>query len=714
MKNFFAKKCISLMMAILMILSTIGVANAEAHNALIKSIIFEDDNGNMVFVDYAAAIEQSIEGNNELYNAIKNYVGIAEEKGRPIYLERVNGEFLDYAKALSDNLSRLIDIIDNEKYKVDEKIKFTHELWIDDNGEAVITDPEEKSTELISITPVDGIEVEIGTSEDIVKERLPKTTTIKDSKDRTHTVDLDWNIENYNKDAIGEYKATGTFTLPKGVVNKQGKALEVEALVKVFKPIEEPDFPIEVDEVFIIESEITGNTYANINIKEEFVLLVESVNVDGKLANKMEENQAQWRIKVDAGTTVDDLKGKVSVSLIVNEGNVHVTLSKDGTSAGNGVDFALIKESFYIENKETGKKYRDGTSPSNADRIHQMKGIPEGKYTIHFDAPEGMYVDKIEIGEAYKETVYNPETNPLVVVDKGSKNFNYVKIQLRANSTLKEIKPVSDLRIPIDITIDDFKAALPKQTTIVDSNNQEHQVDLKWDIRPFNFDSWKKPGEYTIWSEFFKLPLLVSDTVPATRLEVKLKVIFEEEDILAPKIKAAEDSIKALPSFSDIRIEHKQAVLAAKQLVDEIKNLDPTKTVKGEELIQPMLDKIQYLEDELNARYFDPTMWMLIPEIAEVQKTSNVYFEGHVPTVEAKYVDKIFIGEHEADVEYVEYVVIKNVMGSIVYKGPAYKFFKTIELPDGTHTIKLKLISQSGRISEDPIGRTIRVDTTTP
>lgn len=714
MKNLFAKKCISSVMTILILFSTISVVHARTHDILIKSIIFEDENRNMVFVDYAAAIEQSIGGHNELYNAIKNYVGIAEEKGRSIYLETVNGEFLNYAKALSDNLSRLIDIIDNEKYKVYEEIKFTHELWIDDKGEPTITDPEEKPAELISITPVDGIEVEIGTSEDIVKERLPQSTTIKDSKGRTYTVSLDWNIENYNKDSVGEYKATGTFTLPKYVVNKTGKELKVETLVKVFKPIEQPDFPMEVEEVFIIESEITGNTYANIEIRDEFVLLVESVKVDGKLANKMEENQAQWRIKVDTGTTVNDLKGRVSVSLIVNKGNVQVTLSKDGTSASDGIDFALIKESFYIENKETGKKYNDGTSPWNADRIHQMKEIPEGEYTIHFDTPEGMYLDKIELGEAYKETVYNPETNPLVVVDKGSKNFNYVKIQLRANNTLKEIKPVSDLRIPVDITIDEFKAALPKQTTIVDSNNQEHQVDLRWDIRPFNFDSWKKPGEYTIRSEFFKLPLLVSNSVPSTRLEVRLKVIFEEEDILAEKVKAAEDSIKALPSFNDIRIEHKDAVLEAKQLVDEVKNLDPTKTVKGEELIQPMLDKIQYLEDEFNARYFDPTMWMLIPEIGKTQNNSNVYFEGHVPAVEAKYVDKIFIGEHEANIEYVEYVQIKNIMGNIVYQGPAYKFFKTIELPDGTHTLKLKLISQSGRISEDAHGRTIRVDTTTP
>lgn len=158
-----------------------------------------------------------------------------------------------------------------------------------------------------------------------------------------------------------------------------------------------------------------------------------------------------------------------------------------------------------------------------------MKDIPAGEYTIHFDLPEGMYVHQIQLGEAYKETIYHPETNPLVVEDKGSM-ANYVKIILRSEAILKEIKPLKDLVVPVDITIDEFKAALPKKGIIVDSNNVEHEVELRWDIRPFNFDNYPKPGEITLRSEFFKLPIEVSNTIPGTRLEMKLKVIFFEEN----------------------------------------------------------------------------------------------------------------------------------------------------------------------------------------
>ena len=47
--------------------------------------------------------------------------------------------------------------------------------------------------------------------------------------------------------------------------------------------------------------------------------------------------------------------------------------------ASNGVDFKYIRDSFYIENKETGERFSEGTSPWNAKQNHQMKEIPEGE-----------------------------------------------------------------------------------------------------------------------------------------------------------------------------------------------------------------------------------------------------------------------------------------------------------------------------------------------
>jgi len=209
----------------------------------------------------------------------------------------------------------------------------------------------------------------------------------------------------------------------------------------------------------------------------------------------------------------------------VGKGIARLTLYKDSTSVNNTIDFVNIKN-FYLENKETGKKYNIGSSPSKQKEVFEMKDIPVGEYTIHFDMPVGFSVKEILLGEEYKETKYEPTTNPLTIKNLGS-NKNYVKIVVVSENKLKEIKPLNDLRFSVDITFDEFKAAFPNQVTIEDSNGKEHLVDLKWDLRPFNFSSWKKPGEYTVRSEFFKLPVTVSNSDPAERLEVTLKVIFE-------------------------------------------------------------------------------------------------------------------------------------------------------------------------------------------
>ncbi|MEH7385963.1 hypothetical protein V7147_11210 [Bacillus sp. JJ1521] len=209
--------------------------------------------------------------------------------------------------------------------------------------------------------------------------------------------------------------------------------------------------------------------------------------------------------------------------VVVDFGSAQIFLYKDSTSSTNKIDFDTITN-FKLKNKKTGKEYTVGTSPWNIKERFDMKDIPVGEYTIDFDMPKGMSVKEIKLGESYKEKIYDASSNPLVIT-KDKKE--YVDIVLKSDLILNEIKPLNDLKVPSNITFNEFNAALPKQAKIVDSAGQEHQVDLKWDIRPFNFESYKKPGTTTLYSEFFKLPVNVSNSVPSQRLEVTLKVIFE-------------------------------------------------------------------------------------------------------------------------------------------------------------------------------------------
>lgn len=68
---------------------------------------------------------------------------------------------------------------------------------------------------LVSIAPVNPLEVAFGTSEEEAIAMLPENTVLISSySGLTFTVNLDWSIEGYNGSVAGDYAATGVFNLP--------------------------------------------------------------------------------------------------------------------------------------------------------------------------------------------------------------------------------------------------------------------------------------------------------------------------------------------------------------------------------------------------------------------------------------------------------------------------------------------------------------------
>ncbi|SDW03695.1 hypothetical protein [Tepidimicrobium xylanilyticum] len=318
MKKLGFKSLISIILILSLMIPTVIFASTNT-DVTIKNVYFQDENGNMVFVDYARAIQDAMDGDYILYNAIKEYVGIAEEKGRPLFIETNTGLILDYKTALIDNLFRFEDIIGNSKYQVAGPIAYTHILKKVDGVARIVEveeEEDEEAVDIVRIDPVDGIIVEIGTSLEVAISRLPKRTTILDSIGRIHTVDLYWTIKDYNPNVEGDYTAIGTFELPEGIENNRGLDLEVRTTVTVEKTEEEEEFPEEVESVTVGKSSITEKTYANINIMPEYVDKVEGVYVDGSPATQIEDAPFQWRIQVADGTNSDDLKGKIRVELV--------------------------------------------------------------------------------------------------------------------------------------------------------------------------------------------------------------------------------------------------------------------------------------------------------------------------------------------------------------------------------------------------------------
>lgn len=88
------------------------------------------------------------------------------------------------------------------------------------------------SAEIANITAVADVAVDYGTTEDNAKAALAQTTTIADEYGKVWTVGLTWTIDSYVADTAGEYDATGTFTLPQGVV-QTSPATELKVTAKV-------------------------------------------------------------------------------------------------------------------------------------------------------------------------------------------------------------------------------------------------------------------------------------------------------------------------------------------------------------------------------------------------------------------------------------------------------------------------------------------------
>ncbi|HBK84699.1 MAG TPA: hypothetical protein DDZ53_01555 [Firmicutes bacterium] len=98
---------------------------------------------------------------------------------------------------------------------------------------------------ITSITAVSNVEVAYGTAETVALATLAATTTITDSNNDTHTVNLSWGIASYAGNTAGNYTAIGTFALPAGVDQSDPETeLKVTATVTVNAAAPAPTYPL--------------------------------------------------------------------------------------------------------------------------------------------------------------------------------------------------------------------------------------------------------------------------------------------------------------------------------------------------------------------------------------------------------------------------------------------------------------------------------------
>ncbi len=187
--------------------------------AAVPQYVYFKSGSDMVKVDYAKAVNDAMNNNNTLYNAVKQYVGAAEETGAPVIVETDDKKVLDYQKALGAG-KRFADIVNDPAYQA-TKPDVQKELRVE-NGKAVIGDIRPEVVEISSINQTDTLGVvEIvaaGTTAQALQAAITPACTVvaKEGVPNTYTV----TIKNAGYDQEITLQFAAGFQLKAGVNNK--------------------------------------------------------------------------------------------------------------------------------------------------------------------------------------------------------------------------------------------------------------------------------------------------------------------------------------------------------------------------------------------------------------------------------------------------------------------------------------------------------------
>lgn len=143
--------------AIALAVTLVFLFSSVAFAAAPKYVYFQSGS-DMVKVDYGKAVNDAMNNDNTLYNAVKQYVGAAEETGAPVIVETDDQKVLDYQKALGAG-KRFTDIVNDPAYQA-SKPEAGKELRIE-NGQPVIGDIQPQVLEVVSVKAVSAKALEV-------------------------------------------------------------------------------------------------------------------------------------------------------------------------------------------------------------------------------------------------------------------------------------------------------------------------------------------------------------------------------------------------------------------------------------------------------------------------------------------------------------------------------------------------------------------------
>jgi hypothetical protein len=306
------------------------------------------------------------------------------------------------------------------------------------------------------ISPVSSpVEVAYGTSEENAIAALPQTTTITDSNDVTHTVNLTWAIANYQPNVSGDYNATGTFTLPAGVDQTDPPTpLQVTAIVKVL--------PQEMS------AGLTGLTIS-----------------DGSLSPDFDQNVTQYNVTVPY--TVESL----NVTPAADEGTIKVNGKVVASgSDSEAIDLSVGNNIITIEVTEEGKAPKTYTITVNREQPSTNAdlatlAVSPGTLTPEFNPATTTYTVELPYGttDVPDVTATAADTAATVDIQKATnltgteaERTTTVTVTAQDKTTKKEYKVIFSVAKQFTVTATKTQVG-NRQHVTVDVNNAGSDTD---------------------------------------------------------------------------------------------------------------------------------------------------------------------------------------------------------------------------------------------
>jgi CubicO group peptidase (beta-lactamase class C family) len=392
---------------------------------------------------------------------------------------------------------------------------------------------------VVTVAAVGGAEVATGAAEADALAALPASTTVEDSLGVEHTVALNWSVLGYDPTAEGDYPATATFTLPKGVTQSSpATALTLSATLSVVNQISSVA-PVsdalvafgtpaaaalaELPASAVLTDTLGGThdvalTWAFTDPYDRVVAGDYSAEASFTLPDGVEQSVPPAELTVEAKVTV---AARVTPAVTAAAGQ-----------APPGSDVAVSAVGFYPGETVTIEFRAAGVALPLGSAIADAAG--EVSLTVEIPAGAAPAVGAIQASGA--ESGDAPQT-PFEVSDPTNR--------------LVSIAPVDGVTVAFGAAEADALAQLPATTTIQDTAGATHVVALTW--------AFTAPYQRTVAGDHpaeasFALPDGVEQSVPATPLNVSAAVTIADRiepaaTASAAKVKPGANATIALRGF---------------------------------------------------------------------------------------------------------------------------------------------------------------------